>query len=102
MTGNSQFYQETQPRPAAQATTDTSTESASSGGSAQPASAPLPPLRNQTQTPDAQEATNGSQPDAASQSAQQTQAPAQNGNAFSGAATFLKQGFSALTTPPNQ
>jgi murein L,D-transpeptidase YafK len=102
MTGNSQFYQETQPRPAAQATTDTSTESASSGGSAQPASAPLPPLRNQTQTPDAQEATNGSQSDAASQSAQQTQAPAQNGNAFSGAATFLKQGFSALTTPPNQ
>ncbi len=94
MTDNSAFYEQTQPRSmrAAQDSTDASV--GATGGSDA-----TPPLRKQAQTSDMAQQTNAAPPDATSQPAQQAQAPAQNNNAFSGAAAMLKQGFSALTTP---
>ncbi|MGH6817981.1 MAG: L,D-transpeptidase family protein [Methylovirgula sp.] len=100
MTDNSAFYEQTQPQPERSEQDATNAASASTAGS--DAAAPIPPLRRQAQTPDAaQEASDAAatQPDAASSPAQQTQATAQPGNPFSGAASFFKQGFSALTTP---
>ncbi len=97
MTGNSAFYEQTQPRPepAAQDSADAPADSASADGSDA-----APPLRRQAQTSDtAQTTANAAPSDATSQSAQQAQAPAQTDNPFSGAAAMLKQGFSALTTP---
>jgi murein L,D-transpeptidase YafK len=93
------FYQATQPQPqpAPQNAADVSVATANSGAKA---GAPLPPLRQQPQVPDGtQEATNAPQPDGSSQPLQQTQAPPQPDNAFSGAASFFKNGFSALSTP---
>jgi murein L,D-transpeptidase YafK len=96
MTGNAQFYEQTQPH-SLQATQDTDVSAGSAPAAGSNSAAPRP-LRTEAQTPDAaQEATNAS--DATSQATQPPQTPAQNENAFSGAAAMLKQGFSALTGP---